>query len=1377
MRSPLMGPMSAGLPPRSGSATIAGTGGDLALPPSRSGKGVAFRSSSGLRVVQESRQASSSGEVPSSLPTGVLLTALGNRPPSSIGPGAGVTTSAGLMARSRSTQGWRQPRRGAPSTPRESGRLPHALNTLTTERAARARAGSGRDSEGPGDGGVALRLPTFGRGGEEAAGLGGEDGEEAFDPLFEREVEAVRTFLSQFVVNPFRRRRTQLEWAASANRRRWTHALAERPPTAASAASEVSLHPFTARGLDPSGDAAVFDPWEASCGALAPPWRSLTEPAILPLTTSFVPTSADLQNNFSESNYTLTPPLDPSAQTVRELLEAAASGKKADSAASATAGATRGASSASTSGTFRRKTGRWGGLGRQSRSKGPTAPPPNRTTDLSPAAQRLLDLRGRGDGLLWGPGSMPSLLADGQARCVDVPAAHMAVVRSMVELRLACDFQFVTPEEVALVGKGSPLLGRRGAEEGDSGMARLINIGAESGGGGASVPLYHLTLGHAIHVIVYNLNTSSVEVRTFYRKWGWRSTADWTQRAAGTVASLALPRTRPPPKAPPSPSHSSSATSSSAPPAPAAEVGVDAVTHSFMVWSAGARSFQPRRAAFRPSGLGGDPATAAVGTASASTSATGLNWNSIDTLLCSASQRLGSERGLKSCTLHWVLVPSRSQPAAVPPPGLARGASAPPTLQGVVQQGQAPAGVAAVGGSSGAGGGSGRDLLSPCSPALTSSNSAGTVSTCGLVTVDVAALWAYLVDGATSLVVEERSVGGGGSGGGGGGAVSPAPHGSSSGRRRIRTPERSGERPSRAWRRTEALGKFRFRGMILDAGTDVPWHSIEAQRAVVRLSLPLRTKWSSDGEGGDETPLWHPGTFPAPISDMFNWIEVSFPATYRQGHAFRVSVHWVAAWPQAVQGWLDGLTRKARQAGMLAVPAPATPLHVGTGADPAPSPDTPSHVLLPCPRGLPPVLPPPTPLAKAITWRTPSISACLPWAVVLSAGGGTLGPQHAAPPALQALARACGQAPAEAMAKPQVQNALTEGSAVPLADIAARAVLGLGQGLLARRPVGGAGPASHGHASLRPWVAAVQIPLHVTPPPDLSLALALLPGDLARKASSGALSHFDTLESLAARVQHDPTARTALLLASQDVWAWLRPWWCASSSGPSRLQLKLERFAVEACCYLPDTLLPRGRSTSRLFRSAASPPRTRPGDVGLLESKAESPASEASAGGSPAASPPQSKEGETAEEPLDARPRPPDLRLPHPKQYEEGWSRSYVQGAYTHSPKAGLPGVAVPNGAWVLHFSQAGVRWSPAATRDSAVNALLASPANHQAHHQGKGQSGSAHPHAALLDHAPADPATANVALVADRAVALSVAFEMAADILSLVFAAIKPSG
>jgi len=1057
------------------------------------------------------------------------------------------------------------------------------------------------------------RLPASGRDGRMSDGEDGSDSgsasdggkapnelSTAFDPAFERQLRGIRTFLTQFVVNPFRKRGTAAtDWAASANRRRWTHALAELPAGQRTSAGDrkdktgvAAGNPFKIREMRGDGPTG-FDPWEESCGAGPPSWRSLCEPAILPLTTDFVPSATDIRNNFSNSLYTLSPGMggDGDAMSVQQLLQALETGASTagEGKTAPTSPVMLPAGGLTTPRGFGRKGGQWGssvrrGLGVPTESKG--VPTESRTTagpgpaddapvmaqllSASPAAQALRWLRGVQGALFWGPGSMPSVLAlageggddagqsgggrmlGGGASRRDMPMSHVAIVRAMVELRLACDFQFVVPEEdrVALPGeqggeggfrsggfsrhrqtssvlRGSRLKAGLGTAGGGLDIAALraapgppLSTQGGAGGlgtgntltrlrelehgeeGGSTETLFHMTLGHAMHDIMFNHQTRSVEVRVYFRKWDWRGTADWTQQAAAMVASLGVRR---PIAAPPSQDYDlalddtgtaydelaqkslhGASRGMKASPSAAALVGLgspatagrkggagtldaqgsnDSVPYTFLLWSPAARSCVPNKAVFRPTTGGANGDWAPVTTAGAGgldgASRGALNWNSIDSLLCGTHD--GSKKGIRYTRMHFTLLP---QGAAAPTGGAA---------------GEKTAGL-------------------PDAPALLSSSSTGDGLTAAAQRgqgLDMQRLWTFLFGGASSLQYTEGWAADRG--------LAPARRGGASSRLNPSSTKNSNFGSLHSvpgWEPTDPIGNKQFVGFLGGQGAPgaggAPLRWLAGEGTGVLARVPLRTPQAGAGgysssPGGDvSAPLWEDSQLPAAVSNLLNWVDVRAPRSYRHGSAYCVSIEWVTAFPPAVRSWVAALRRRARQCGFVLAQVPAAVVRPQSQLRAV----APSLPLRRCHNpweamGSGGVEGTPRPLSSM--WRGHGLGAVLPWAST------PLTPPCG--PFLLHLARRLGQSALEVHTEMALRRDLEAGgrrlrgaggdatSPSPLHATAARVVLHMSRGFLQQ--------AYLKTGVSRPMDCVLVIPLKPLAPP--------LPSSLTERAEAGLL--------------------------------------------------------------------------------------------------------------------------------------------------------------------------------------------------------------------------------------------------------------------------------
>jgi hypothetical protein len=110
-------------------------------------------------------------------------------------------------------------------------------------------------------------------------------------------------------LNPFRRRRGDFQ-LATANRRRWWHLfpadqVAEQQITTPSNISAPDQE------KENEASASVDDEYglERTLSTFVPNWKSLGEPAIMPLTTDFLPSETELRNQFAESVYSIALPM------------------------------------------------------------------------------------------------------------------------------------------------------------------------------------------------------------------------------------------------------------------------------------------------------------------------------------------------------------------------------------------------------------------------------------------------------------------------------------------------------------------------------------------------------------------------------------------------------------------------------------------------------------------------------------------------------------------------------------------------------------------------------------------------------------------------------------------------------------------------------------------------------------------------------------------------------------------------------------------------------------------------------------------------------------------------------------------------------------
>ena len=334
-----------------------------------------------------------------------------------------------------------------------------------------------------------------------------------------KDMEAwARRTLDKFCANPFVRR-TVTGIDTTANRRRWSHISPEQP-------EDELLAAVHRQGVWPGEQLHVqhnYDlllPEEQRLGPYEPNWRALAEPAILPLTTDYLPDEATFSREFNESEYGMILPLAGQQQ-------ASARPRKAKGKASA-AGHSRALGQATPNGIVKFE---------------------------EPALPSS-----------WGPGSLPA------AQHGDVPLEHIGVIKALVCLRLAHGFQFVCPRDVqhkfgsGLSSGHSSLrqsssqvrsIGKRNSaratvhslwQGGSSkGPARTLPPGwgvrgqlhpsasttdllavkearpaASALRSGARV-LYYLSIGHHIHQLSYNREQGQLAVRIYYRKWGWRT--------------------------------------------------------------------------------------------------------------------------------------------------------------------------------------------------------------------------------------------------------------------------------------------------------------------------------------------------------------------------------------------------------------------------------------------------------------------------------------------------------------------------------------------------------------------------------------------------------------------------------------------------------------------------------------------------------------------------------------------------------------------------------------------------------------------------------------------------------------------------------------
>ena len=210
-----------------------------------------------------------------------------------------------------------------------------------------------------------------------------------------------------------------------------------------------------------------------------PNWKSLLEPAIMPLTTDFLPSPAQLEAQFAVEAYSIILPSKPPPALALTTHNGEATG--------------------------------WSSTDGSGGMDDATSPPRPGSASLTAAAAAAA-----------ASDSQQSRLA----------SYHAALVEEMVAQRLVQDFQLVV-----LTSEGGAQLSPRSPKHDITAEPKLLPSAAKQ----PSVTTYHLSMGHRIHTIAYDANSGSVEVRMYFKRPAANAAAALSvplQRAATALGGL-----------------------------------------------------------------------------------------------------------------------------------------------------------------------------------------------------------------------------------------------------------------------------------------------------------------------------------------------------------------------------------------------------------------------------------------------------------------------------------------------------------------------------------------------------------------------------------------------------------------------------------------------------------------------------------------------------------------------------------------------------------------------------------------------------------------------------------------------------------------------